>query len=38
MGWQITLKAAGAAILAAPAAVILDRARTARRHLTTPSA
>ena len=35
-GWQITLIAAGAAILAAAVAVILDRARTARRHLTAP--
>jgi hypothetical protein len=30
-GWQITLIAAGAAALAAVAAVLLDRARTARR-------
>jgi hypothetical protein len=37
-GWQITLIAAGAAILAAAAAVLLDRSRTARRHLTAPSA
>ena len=31
-GWQITLIAAGAALLAAVLAVILDRARAARRH------
>ncbi|HYY19790.1 MAG TPA: hypothetical protein VE864_13195 [Streptosporangiaceae bacterium] len=31
-GWQITLIAAGAAVLAATVAVLLDRARTARRH------
>jgi hypothetical protein len=31
-GWQITLIALGAALLAATAAVILDRARTARRR------
>ena len=30
-GWQITLIAAGAAVAAAVAAVVLDRARTARR-------
>ena len=36
-GWQITLIAA-AAILAATAAVLLDRARVARRHQTAPSA
>ena len=36
-GWQITLIAAGAAILAAAAAVVLDRARTAHRHLTVPN-
>ena len=36
-GWQITLIATGAAILAAAAAVLLDRAHTARRHLTTPN-
>jgi hypothetical protein len=35
-GWQIALIAAGAAVLAAAAAVLLDRARTARRHLTVP--
>ena len=37
-GWQITLIAAAAAILAATAAVLLDRARAARRHQTAPSA
>ena len=37
-GWQITLIAAGAAVLAAAAAVLLDRARAARRHQTAPSA
>jgi hypothetical protein len=37
-GWQIALIAAGAAIFAAAAAVILDRARTTRRPLTPPSA
>ena len=37
-GWQITLIAAAAAILAASAAVFLDRAWTARRHQTAPSA
>ena len=37
-GWQITLITAGAAILAAAAAMILDRARAARRHHTAPSA
>jgi hypothetical protein len=31
-GWQITLIAAAAALLAATLAVIVDRARTARRH------
>ena len=36
-GWQITLIAAAAAILAATAAVLLDRARAARRHQTAPS-
>jgi hypothetical protein len=30
-GWQITLIALGAALVAATAAVLLDRARTARR-------
>ena len=37
-GWQITLIAAAAAILAATMAVLLDRARAARRHQTAPSA
>jgi hypothetical protein len=37
-GWQITLIAAGAALIAATAAVLLDRARTARRHTITASA
>ena len=36
-GWQIALIAAGAAVLAAALAVILDRARVARRHLAAPS-
>ena len=36
-GWQITLIAAGAAVVAAVAAVLLDRARAARRHLTVPN-
>jgi hypothetical protein len=36
-GWQITLIAVGAAVLAATLAVILDRARTARRHTAAPS-
>ena len=33
-GWQITLIAAGAAVAAAVIAVILDRSRAARRHIT----
>ena len=33
-GWQITLIAAGAAVTAAVIAVILDRSRAARRHMT----
>ena len=37
-GWQIALIAAGAALLAAVVAVLLDRARTARRHLVTTAA
>jgi hypothetical protein len=37
-GWQIALIAIGAAILAAAVAVLLDRARTARRHQAAPSA
>ena len=32
-GWQITLIAVGAAIIAAAVAVLLDRARVARRHV-----
>jgi len=37
-GWQIALIAAGAALFAAVAAVMADRARAARRHVTAPSA
>ena len=37
-GWQITLITIGAALLTAALAVTLDRARTARQQLTTPSA
>ena len=37
-GWQITLIAAGAALLAAATAVLLDRARAAHRHMTAPTA
>ena len=36
-GWQITLIAAGAAVLAAILAIAADRARAARRQLTAPS-
>jgi cytochrome c oxidase assembly factor CtaG len=36
-GWQITLIAAGIAVLAALLAVTADRARAARRHMTAPS-
>ena len=36
-GWQITLIAVSAAVLAATLAVILDRARTGSRHLAAPS-
>ena len=36
-GWQITLIAVGAAVLAALLAVTADRARAARRHVTAPS-
>ena len=36
-GWQITLIAGTVAVLTAAAAVILDRARAARRQMTTPS-
>ena len=32
-GWQITLIAVGAALLTATAAVLLDRARAARRNM-----
>jgi len=32
-GWQITLIAVGAALAAAALAVLIDRARTARRHV-----
>jgi hypothetical protein len=37
-GWQITLIAVAAAVIAATVAVILDRAWAARRHLTAPTA
>jgi hypothetical protein len=37
-GWQITLIAAGAALLAVVVTVLLDRARAARRHITAPTA
>jgi hypothetical protein len=37
-GWQIALIAAGAALLAAAAAVLLDRARHARRQALSPTA
>jgi hypothetical protein len=37
-GWQIALIAAAAAVLTAALAVLLDRARAGRRHLTAPSA
>jgi hypothetical protein len=37
-GWQITLIAAAAAVLTATIAVVLDRARTRRRHLPAPGA
>ena len=36
-GWQITLIAVAAAVIAAAVAVILDRAWAARRHLTAPT-
>jgi hypothetical protein len=36
-GWQITLIAAGAAVLAALLAVTAERVRAARRHITAPS-
>jgi hypothetical protein len=37
-GWQITLIAAGAALLAAVLAVLADRARATRRRITAPAA
>ena len=37
-GWQIALIAIGAALFAATAAVLLDRARTIRRHPATAGA
>jgi hypothetical protein len=37
-GWQITLIAAGAALLAATFAVLLDRARATRRNSVTAAA
>ena len=37
-GWQIAVIAAGAALLAAAAAVLLDRARHARRQTLSPTA
>jgi LPS O-antigen subunit length determinant protein (WzzB/FepE family) len=37
-GWQITLISAGAALLAAVLAVLLDRAWATRRHITAPAA
>jgi hypothetical protein len=37
-GWQITLIAAGAALLAAVLAVLVDRARAARQHIAAPAA
>ena len=36
-GWQITLIAVGAAVLAAILAVAADRARASRRHIAAPS-
>jgi hypothetical protein len=36
-GWQITLIAVAAALAAATLAVLLDRARAARRHETAPA-
>jgi hypothetical protein len=36
-GWQIALIAAGAAVVAATSAVLVDRARADRRHLTAPN-
>jgi hypothetical protein len=37
-GWQITLIAAGCALLAATVAVLLDRARATRRNVITAAA
>jgi hypothetical protein len=37
-GWQIALIAVAAAVVAAAVAVLLDRARAARRHQAAPSA
>ena len=37
-GWQITLIAVAAAVIAATVAVIVDRAWAARRHLPAPTA
>jgi len=37
-GWQITLIAAAAAVIAATVAVIVDRVWAARRHLPAPTA
>jgi hypothetical protein len=37
-GWQIAVIAAAAAVVAAAVAVLLDRARAARRHQPAPSA
>jgi hypothetical protein len=37
-GWQIALIAIGAALVAAAATVLLDRARTTRRHPATTGA
>ncbi len=37
-GWQIALIAIAAVVLAAAIAVVLDRARAARRHQTAPTA
>ncbi len=37
-GWQITLIAVSAALLTATAAVLLDRARTARRNMSRTAA
>jgi len=36
-GWQIALIVAGAAMVAAATAVLLDRARSARRHTAVPT-